>query len=70
MNADLGTGMRNSDFAARVSLLCELTGEELAELGAEHTVRDEFSLFADLSGHFGEVAGLWMGRCALAILSI
>jgi hypothetical protein len=53
----LGTSMRDSDFAARVTLLCELTGEELAKLGAEHTVRDEFSLLADLAGHF---ESLWI----------
>jgi len=49
---DFGTGVRNADLTPRVTLLCQLAGEELAQLGAEHTVGHELSLLADLSRHF------------------
>jgi hypothetical protein len=38
---DLGAGVRNADLATRVSLLGELTSEELVELGGEDTVSDK-----------------------------
>ena len=44
--------MSDADFAARVTLGCKFTGEELAQLGAEDTVSDELALLADLAGHF------------------
>lgn len=45
--------MRDADITARVTLLGELTGEELVELGAEDTVGHELAFLADLSGHLG-----------------
>lgn len=38
---DLGPGMGDAYFAARVSLLGQLAGEELIELGGEDTVGDK-----------------------------
>jgi hypothetical protein len=41
----------HTDITARVSLLRELAGEELVELGMENTIGHELALLADLSGH-------------------
>ena len=55
---DFGTGMGDTDVATRVTLLRELTGEEVVQLGAEDTVSDELALLADLGGHLdGVLAG-------------
>jgi len=50
---DFSASVCHTDIATRVTLLSQLAGEELIELGAENTVSYELSLFADLSGHFG-----------------
>ena len=51
-------GVCHTDIAARVTLLRELTGEEVVQLGAEDTVSDELALLADLGGHLdGVLAG-------------
>lgn len=48
---DLGTGVGNTDLTAGVTLLSELSGEEVVELGLENTVGDELSALAnDLRG--------------------
>ena len=44
--------MGDTNIAARVTLLRELAGEEIVQLGAEDTVSDELALLADLAGHF------------------
>jgi hypothetical protein len=43
--------MCDTDVATRVALLGKLTGEKFVQFGAEDTIRDKLSLFADLSGH-------------------
>jgi len=50
----LSASVGHSDITTRVSLLGELTGEEIIELCAENTISDEFSPLADLGRHFGE----------------
>jgi hypothetical protein len=55
---DVGDGGSNSDFDPRVTLLGQLTLEELVQLGIEDTVRNELATLADsalLSGHIGGV---------------
>lgn len=48
---DFGTGVGNTDLTAGVTLLSELSGEEVVELGLEDTVGDELSALAnDLRG--------------------
>ena len=49
MRTHFGTGMCHTDIATRVTLLRELTGEEVVEFGTEDTVSDELPLLADLS---------------------
>jgi hypothetical protein len=49
----LSARVGDTDIAARVTFFSELTGEKFIELGAEDTIGDEFSLFADLGGHCG-----------------
>ena len=44
--------MGHTDIATRVTLLSELTGEELIEFSTEDTIGDELSLLGDLGGHF------------------
>lgn len=44
---DLGTGVGNTDLTAGVTLLSELSGEEVVELGLENTVGDELSALAN-----------------------
>jgi hypothetical protein len=55
---DSGTHLRASvgdtDIAAGVALLRELTGEELVEFSVEDTVSHELALLADLARHFVE----------------
>jgi len=46
---NLGTGVGNTDFAARVSLLCELAGEEFTQFSFEYTIGHELSLLADVA---------------------
>ena len=48
---NLSAGVGDTDVAARVTLLGELAGEEVVQLGAEDTVSDELALLADLAGH-------------------
>jgi hypothetical protein len=43
--------MCDTDIAAGVTLLCELTHKELIELSAENTVSDKLSFLADLRSH-------------------
>ena len=58
MRTHFGTGMCHTDIATRVTLLRELAGEEIVQLGAENTVSDELALLADLGGHLdGVLAG-------------
>ena len=49
--AHLSTSVGDADVAARVTLLGELAGEEIVELGREDTVGHELALLADLAGH-------------------
>ena len=51
-----GAGVRDTDIAARVTLLGKLASEEVVELGLEDTVGDELSLLADLARHFWDAA--------------
>lgn len=46
---DLSAHGGHADLNARVSILAELTSEELVEFGVENTVLDEFSLLRDVS---------------------
>ena len=48
---DLGPGRGDPDFDAGVTILGQLTSQELVQLGFENAVRDKLSLFRDLSGH-------------------
>ena len=48
----LSASVGNANITARVTLFCELAGEELVEFSAENTVSDELSLLADVGGHF------------------
>ena len=58
MRTHFGTSVCHTDIATRVTLLRELTGEEVVQLGAEDTVSDELALLADLGGHLdGVLAG-------------
>lgn len=43
--AHLGTGVSLTDITARVTLLGELAGEKVVQLGAEDTVSDKLALF-------------------------
>jgi len=47
----LSAGVGYTNITARVTLLCELAGEEFIEFGAEDTVCDKLALFADLGRH-------------------
>lgn len=53
-HTDLRARMRDADVATRVAFFGKLAGEEFIQLGTENTIRDELSLFADLSGHTWE----------------
>jgi len=55
----LSASVGHSDITTRVSLLGELPGEEIVELGAENTVSDELSPLADLGRHFGKGCICW-----------
>lgn len=65
---NLGLGGGESDLDTGVSLLGELSGEELVELGVEDTVGDDLSLLGDgdSGGHFDVVESvplkIWMYR--------
>ena len=61
--AHLGAGMGDPDIATRVTLLGQLAGEEIVQLGAKDTVSDELALLADLAGHLesGREAGQSVG---------
>ena len=50
--------MGHTDIATRVTLLRELTGEEVVEFGTEDTVSNKLSLFGDLARHFDEMGEL------------
>lgn len=56
----LGAGMGHTNVTARVTLLCELAGEEFIEFGAEDTVCNKLAFFADLGSHL-EVIGWAVG---------
>ena len=51
LRTHFGTGVCHTDIATRVTLLGELTGEEIIQLGEENTISDELALLADLAGH-------------------
>ena len=59
----LSAGVGDTDVAARVTLLGELAGEEVIQLGAEDTVSDELALLADLTSHL--VGGIKTGGCSM-----
>jgi hypothetical protein len=59
VRTDLCACVRDTDIAARVTFLRELAGEEVVQLGAEDTIGNELALFANLSGHTGELYKLW-----------
>ena len=46
-----GAGVRDTDIAARVTLLGKLASEEVVELGLEDTVGYELALLANLARH-------------------
>jgi len=47
-NDDLSASMGHTNVATRVTFFREFAGEEFIEFGAENTICDELSLFADL----------------------
>ena len=50
LHTDIGDGGSDADFDARVAFLCELSLEELVELGVEDAVGDELSALGDGTG--------------------
>mmetsp|Transcript_32025 Transcript_32025/g.53811 ORF Transcript_32025/g.53811 Transcript_32025/m.53811 type:complete len:237 (+) Transcript_32025:412-1122(+) len=48
---DLGTHRGNADLDTGVSILSELTGEQLVQLGEENAISHELTLLADLGRH-------------------
>lgn len=54
---NLGLGRGKSDLNTRVSLLGELTGEELVKFSVENTVSDDLSLLRNLGNRHGDI---WM----------
>ena len=58
LRTHFGTGVCHTDIATRVTLLRELTGEEVVEFGTEDTVSNKLSLFGDLARHFDEMGEL------------
>lgn len=66
---DISNGGCDADFDTRVSLLCQLTLEELVQFGIEDTVSDELPTLGDggawCSRHNYGVVGVWkLGKCA------
>lgn len=66
-NTDISHGGRNSDFDARVSLLCQLALEEFVQFGVEDAVCDELPTLRDgcCSGGshgWGGIGGSWCRR--------
>ena len=60
---DLGTGVGDTDLTTRVSLLGELTSEELVELGGENTVSDKLETLKEgMQVNDGQNAAL-LTRC-------
>lgn len=47
---DVGDGRGDADFDTRITLLGQLAGEELVQLGIENTVGDELATLGDSLG--------------------